>query len=317
MLPMLSLNPAPIRRLTARLTLPGLAGLAALVLASCAGQYQYPQQAGQTKAHPRVAQAQARPIQGIDVSKYQGKIDWASVRSAGTEFAFIKATEGGTLVDERFVENWDGAKQAGVSRGAYHFMFWCRPAEEQAAWFRSTVPSDPDALPPVLDLEWNAQSRTCPRRLPREEALAMIKVMLHEMEAHTGKRPIIYTDVTFHRDVLEGELSHYPHWVRSVAAEPQERYANRPWLLWQYTAAGRVPGIQTEVDLNAFYGGRADWARFLASSCDPRFAAQGACNGQNTSAAAQDAPESRPKAAFDRLRPSPAQRAHLENADQG
>jgi len=264
-----------------------------------------------------VARAQTRPIQGIDVSKYQGKIDWASVRSAGTQFAFIKATEGGNLVDERFVENWDGAKQAGVSRGAYHFMFWCRPANEQAAWFRRTVPNDPDALPPVLDLEWNAQSRTCPRRLPREEALAMIKVLLHEMEAHTGKRPIIYTDITFHRDVLEGELSHYPHWVRSVAAEPHERYPNRPWLLWQYTAAGRVPGIQTEVDLNAFYGGRAEWARFLASSCDPRFAAQGACNGQTASPAAQDTPESWPKAAFDRLRPSPDQRAHLENADQG
>src|SRR3954447_22051737 len=116
MLPKPSLNPAPIRQLTAPLRLPGLAGLAALTLASCAGQYQYAQQTGQTRVHPRVAQA--RPIQGIDVSKYQGKIDWASVRSAGTHFAFIKATEGGTHVDERFVENWDGAKQAGVARGA-------------------------------------------------------------------------------------------------------------------------------------------------------------------------------------------------------
>ncbi len=178
MLPKPSPDPASIRRSTARLRLPGLAGLAAFVLASCAGQYQSAHQAGQTRVHPRVARAQARPIQGIDVSKFQGKIDWASVRSGGTRFAFIKATEGGNLVDERFVENWDGAKQAGVSRGAYHFMFWCRPADEQAAWFKRTVPNDPDALPPVLDLEWNAQSPTCPRRLPRAEALAEIKVML-------------------------------------------------------------------------------------------------------------------------------------------
>jgi lysozyme len=317
MLPKPSLYLTPIRRSTARLSLPGLAGLAALLLTSCAGQDQYAPQAGRTRVHPRVARAQARPIQGIDVSKFQGKIDWASVRSGGTDFAFIKATEGGTLVDERFAENWTGAKQAGVSRGAYHFMFWCRPADEQAAWFKRTVPNDPDALPPVLDLEWNAQSRTCPRRLPREEALGMIRVMLREMEAHTGKRPIIYTDITFHRDVLEGELSHYPHWVRSTAAEPQERYANRPWLMWQYTAAGRVPGIQTEVDLNAFYGGSADWAKFVATSCDPRLAAQGACNGQTASPVAQEAPEGRPKAAFDRSRASPNERAHLENADQG
>ena len=226
-----------------------------------------------------MAGAQARPIQGIDVSKYQGQIDWTSVRSAGTRFAFIKATEGGSLVDERFAENWQGAKQAGVSRGAYHFMFWCRPADSKPAWFKRTVPSGSDALPPVLDLEWNAQSPSCPRRLSRGEALAQIKVMLQEMEAYTGKRPIIYTDITFHKDVLDGELPGYPHWVRSTTAEPQERYAKRPWLMWQYTAAGQVAGIQTEgVDLNnTFYGGSAEWAKFIATSCDPRLAAQGAC----------------------------------------
>ena len=107
----------------------------------------------------------------------------------------------------------------------------------------------------------------------------MIKVMLHEMQAHTGKRPIIYTDINFHRDVLEGELLGYPHWVRSTKAEPHERYGNRPWLLWQYSAKARVPGIQTDVDLNAFYGGGAEWTKFIATSCDPRLAAQGACNG--------------------------------------
>ena len=292
---------APIRRLTARLRFPVLAGLAALVLASCAGQNSYPQ-TSQTRLHPGVVRAQARPIQGIDVSKWQGKIDWASVRSAGTHFAFIKATEGGDHVDERFLENWHGAKQAGVPRGAYHFMFWCRPAREQAAWFKRTVPNDPDALPPVLDLEWNGHSRTCPVRLPRETALAEVKLMLHEMEAHTGKRPIIYTDITFHREVLDGALAEYPHWVRSVAAEPHERYANRPWFIWQYTATGRVPGIRTDVDLNAFYGGSAEWAKFLATSCDPRLAAQGACGGQVAASrhpgpASQDAPEGRAKAA--------------------
>src|SRR5829696_7248332 len=175
----------------------------------------------------KVARAHALPIHGIDVSRWQGKIDWASVRAAGTQFAFIKATEGGDHLDPRFRENWDGAAQAGVPRGAYHFMYWCRPAHEQAAWFRRNVPNDSNALPPVLDLEWNGHSRTCPLKLPRETALAHVKLMLNEMEAHTGKRPIIYTDITFHRDVLEGELHDYPHWVRSVAAEPHERYAGR------------------------------------------------------------------------------------------
>jgi lysozyme len=156
-----------------------------------------------------------------------------------------------------------------VPRGAYHFVYWCRPAHEQAAWFRRTVPADPNALPPVLDLEWNGHSRSCPRTLDKETALEKVRLMLREMEAHTGKRPIIYTDITFHKDVLEGELRDYPHWLRSVAAEPQERYVDREWMMWQYTTTGRVPGINGDVDRNAFYGGPSEWATFMATGLRP------------------------------------------------
>jgi hypothetical protein len=81
----------------------------------------------------------------------------------------------------------------------------------------------------VLDVEWNGESKLCPGKIPRPKALAMIRTMLEEMEAHTGKRPIIYTDITFHEDILEGELLDYPHWVRSTAAEPHHRYNDRRW----------------------------------------------------------------------------------------
>jgi lysozyme len=236
---------------------------------------------GDVKPHPGVARAKNLEIHGIDVSKWQGSIDWAAVRDAGTQFAFIKATEGGDHVDERFLQNWEGARQAGVPRGAYHFMYWCRPADQQAAWFKQNVPADPDALPPVLDLEWNGHSRTCPKKLPREEAMAKVRLMLEEMEAHTGKRPIIYTDITFHNEVLVGELPHHPHWLRSVAAEPEQRFVDRRWMLWQYTATGRVPGIRGDVDRNAFYGSEKQWRAFLATHCDPRdvrtLEAQGLC----------------------------------------
>ena len=147
----------------------------------------------------------------------------------------------------------------------------------------------------MLDLEWNGHSRTCPFKATREAALEHTKLMLREMEAHTGKRPIIYTDITFHREVLEGELPDYPHWVRSTAAEPHERYSNRSWTMWQYTTTGRVPGIEGDVDRNAFYGGDQEWAAFLATNCDPRqfrqLAARGSCTG--TSAWAQKIPSKR------------------------
>ena len=80
----------------------------------------------------------------------------------------------------------------------------------------------------MLDVEWNGQSVNCPKKVPREQALAKIEVMLREMEAHTGKRPIIYTDITFHKDMLEGEFNDYPYWIRSIAAEPQRALQQPP-----------------------------------------------------------------------------------------
>jgi lysozyme len=142
-------------------------------------------------------------------------------------------------------------------------VYWCRAAHEQALWFILNVPNDPDALPPVLDLEWNGHSRGCPKRIPAKLALEKIKIMLEVMEAHTGKRPIIYTDVAFHREVLEGELPGYNFWLRSVAAEPQEIYRDRPWLFWQFTTTGYVPGIEKPVDRNVFNGSFGDWRQVL------------------------------------------------------
>jgi lysozyme len=245
-----------------RLTIVG----AILLLAACPGSLSA--RAGRladAKPHEGVASAHTMTVQGIDVSAWQGKIDWEKVRAAGTRFAFIKATEGGDHLDPKFLENWEGAKNAGVARSAYHFLYWCRPAHEQALWFMLNVPADSDALPPVLDLEWNTHSKTCPKKVSRAKALEKIKAMLVAMESHAGKKPIIYTDPLFHREVLEGELTDYHFWLRSVAAEPQEKYADRRWTFWQFTTTGKVPGVAGKVDRNVYGGGDEDWDRVLRS----------------------------------------------------
>ena len=134
--------------------LPLAAGLALIgVLAACGANY-YPAK-GDNKPHPGVARAHSLPIHGIDVSRHQGNIDWRAVAQAGTRFAYIKATDGGDYLDPNFRSNWEQARAAGIPRGAYHFVYWCRPASEQVAWFAANVPAEADALPPVLDLEWN------------------------------------------------------------------------------------------------------------------------------------------------------------------
>ncbi len=202
-------------------------------------------------------------IQGIDVSKYQGDVDWQAVAGSGVQFAWIKATEGGDYLDEKFRQNWELSRTAGIRRGAYHFVYWCRPAREQAAWFLANVPNDPAALPPVLDVEWNPTSRTCPGKISREAALADMKVILEAMERAYGKRPVIYTSVDFHRDVLQGEFMDYPMWVRSVKAYPAVRYGDRRWHFWQHTATGQVPGVHGYVDRNCYYGSLSDWQSWL------------------------------------------------------
>ncbi len=241
-----------------------------LLVGSCGGGPEISEGGGRTVGvtgdsdpHPGVRRAHSMPVQGIDVSKYQGDIDWNRVRDAGIRFAYLKVSEGGDHVDTRFYENWEAAARAGIPRGAYHFVYWCRLAAEQAVWFTQAVPHDRTQLPPVLDLEWNGDSPTCPKKIPREDALEKIRLLLNIMEHHTGKKPIIYTDITFHKDVLQGELRDYEFWLRSVAAEPRERYDNRPWVFWQYTATGRVPGIKGNVDRNAFHGSPREWSEWL------------------------------------------------------
>ncbi len=120
----------------------------------------------------------------------------------------------------------------------------------------------------MLDVEWNGHSRTCPQKIDRELAREKIALMLTELEQLTGKKPVIYTDITFHREVLEGQFNNYPYWIRSTAALPETRYNNRPWAFWQFTTTGRVPGIKGDVDRNAFFGSESQFAGWLRGEYD-------------------------------------------------
>jgi lysozyme len=245
-------------------TLARVAGILALaVLGGCTIAPNYYPRKSDAKPHPGVSKAQTYPIHGIDISRWQGDIDWSEVKSAGTKFVFMKATEGGDHIDPSFRRNYENARAAGVPAGAYHFVYWCRSAADQARWIEKNFPRDKDMLPPVLDVEWNGHSLTCPRKVPRDQALEMIRVLLAQLETQTGKKPIIYTDITFHEEVLKGAYEDHPFWIRSVAAEPQERYTDRKWAFWQWTTTGRVPGIRGDVDRNVFNGSEKQFQAWM------------------------------------------------------
>ena len=202
-------------------------------------------------------------VRGLDVSRHQGRIDWPIVFDADARFVWIKATEGGDYLDPSFRRNWYLSRAAGLRRGAYHFVTWCRKAEEQAAWFIANVPADPDALPPVLDVEWNPASRTCPGKISRETALSTMKVILAAMETTYGRKPVIYAPLDFFQDVVSGTLEDYPLWVRNIADAPAAGYG-RGWTIWQRKDDARVDGIRAPVDVNCFNGTEAAWRNWLA-----------------------------------------------------
>ncbi|MBO9135107.1 MULTISPECIES: glycoside hydrolase family 25 protein [Rhizobium] len=203
-------------------------------------------------------------VHGVDVSRWQGDIDWDRLRTQGANFAYIKATDGGDHLDPMFKTNWRKAKEAGVRRGAYHFFYWCRTAGEQADWFIRNVPREANALPPVIDVEWNGQS-ACKQRISRAKVLEKIQVFAEKLERHYGRRPIIYTAPDFYRDNLQGELLDYPFWLRSVAAHPSELYPGRKWLFWQYSGSGLTDGVRGKIDLNVFHGSGGEWQNWVAS----------------------------------------------------
>lgn len=206
------------------------------------------------------------PVQGIDAARFQKSIDWNRARANGVNFAFIKATEGGDLLDPAFKDHWAGAGRAGLWRGAYHFYYFCTAPEVQARWFIRNVPRTRGALPPVLDMEWNPFSPTCATvRPPGAEVRAQMRTWLRLVEAAYGQRPIIYTTPKFYRENDLGRFKGYDFWLRSTAKTPAEAYPGQPWRFWQYSATGLIPGIAGEVDLNAFNGSPAAWQAWVAA----------------------------------------------------
>lgn len=204
-------------------------------------------------------------VHGVDVSRWQGTIDWETLRKQGANFAYIKATDGGDHLDPMFQTNWRGAAAAGIARGAYHFFYWCRSGEEQAEWFIRNVPKELGALPPVIDVEWNHQS-ACNQTLTPRLVISKMKAFMDRVERHYGQRPVIYATPDFYADNLRGQFKDYPFWLRSVSAHPSERYPDREWVFWQYSGTGLSNGVTGEIDLNVFRGDKRQWHDWLIAN---------------------------------------------------
>lgn len=197
--------------------------------------------------------AKGYEVHGVDVSHYQGTIDWG-VLSQNQDFAFIKATEGSTHVDECFLDNWQAAGQTHLYLGAYHFFSFDSDGDKQAASYIETVGELDGKLAPVVDVEYYGNKRSNPPE--RTEVIENLAAMLDTLEQHYEVKPIIYTTYTVYNDYIKGEFEGYPLWVRSVYCPPSVLFGNK-WSFWQYMDTAMLDGYagaEQYIDVNVFRG---------------------------------------------------------------
>jgi lysozyme len=199
------------------------------------------------------------PVQGVDVSHHQGRIDWGQMAGRRAQFAYIKASQGATFRDSLFGVNWSAALASGVVPGAYHFFSLCRPGAEQAGNFiAAAARTKADGLPPAVDLEFRGN---CERRPSVDEFGAELQRFLEAVETEWGCRPVLYVTEEFYYLYVAATFASYPLWVQGIFGRPRLA-GGREWRIWQFTTRGRLPGVAAFVDLDAFNGSTEEFAAF-------------------------------------------------------
>jgi lysozyme len=189
-------------------------------------------------------------LPGIDVSHYQGTINWTSVTGSGVKFAITKATEGTTYTDPMFATFWPAMKSHGLVRGAYHFGRPGTNAIAQANFFVNTVKPVEGDLQLVLDLE--ATDSQTPAQV-----WAWTQAFCGQVKTMTHRPCIIYTGYYFWRDNVGAPTNNLgcPLWMARYAASPLPLpSAWTTWAFWQYSSTGTVPGITGNCDMDTFNG---------------------------------------------------------------
>lgn len=198
------------------------------------------------------------PVRGVDVSHYQGDIDWPVLADQGIAFAFIKATEGSSHTDKNFEYNWQGANNTHLKVGAYHFMSFESSGEDQAENFISNVPAESDMLPPVVDLELYGDFIN---DHPSQETVdSILKPLLQELEEYYGMKPIIYTTSALYTSYVEGNYDN-DIWLADLSF-PDTLPDGSDWEFLQYSFEGQLEGYSgylPHLDLNVYHGSRLDF----------------------------------------------------------
>jgi len=186
--------------------------------------------------------------EGIDVSIFQGDIDFGAVKESGIEIVYIRAGEGANYVDATFEQNYQNAKANGLKIGAYHYVTATNveEAKQQAQFFASIVEGKEIDCRLAMDYE-NFEG------VSYEEVNAIALAYMQELESRTNCTPIVYADTSAASSVFYGAITEYPLWVAQYEVEAPTPNGNwETWQGWQYTSTGSVSGIEGNVDKDQF-----------------------------------------------------------------
>jgi lysozyme len=210
--------------------------------------------------------------EGVDVSNSNGTIDWSMVAGAGISFAYLRATEGTTLIDASFATNWSSAGTAGLLRGPIHFFHPGLDPVTQADFFvQNGGGSAPGDLPPALDLEVTDGQST-------STVVQNASAFLARVQASTGRTPVLYIGSSFFTSLgSPSGFATQPLWIPNTGVVcpniPDPPWTD--WAFWQYSITGSVSGITGNVDRDRFNGSLTDLQGFIAATSTPDGGADG------------------------------------------
>lgn len=196
---------------------------------------------------------------GIDVSKYQGRIDWEAIaNNENIKFVYIKATEGATYTDPNFERNIAEARKHGIKVGCYHFLRSSSTIDDQFENIKQHIRREEQSLVPMIDVEtkgkWN-----------NEQLVDSLHALAVKIFDYYRCAPIIYTYVNFYNRYLSGRFTNYPLFIARYTDDDPELADGTPYVIWQFSERGRIDGINGNVDLNRFGPGYSVHDLFIVS----------------------------------------------------
>lgn len=189
-----------------------------------------------------------RHIHGIDLSHYQGTVFWEAVGdNSKMAYVYLKATEGGDKVDDKYEENIQYAHKYGLKVGSYHFFRVKADVKLQLENFKSQCrPSEQDLIP-MIDIETKSGTST-------EEFCDSLFKFLSLVEKTYGQKPLIYTFANFYDHYLLGLIDSYKLMIAQYAKQEPVLKDERDITIWQYTGKGHIDGVNTYVDKSRLMG---------------------------------------------------------------